>query len=94
MLRILRTGEERREISVHLHYFLLADILAQLHCDELQGFLFARPMSEPTLMKWLGQRGAPAPLASNAVPLDTHEESEREASDIATAWSELEASSP
>lgn len=30
MLRILRTGEERREISVHLHYFLLADILAQL----------------------------------------------------------------
>ena len=30
MLRILRTGEERREISVHLHYYLLADILAQL----------------------------------------------------------------
>lgn len=30
MLRILRAGEERREISVHLHYFLLADILAQL----------------------------------------------------------------
>lgn len=30
MLRIVRPGEERREISVHLHYFLLADILAQL----------------------------------------------------------------
>ena len=71
-----------------------ADILAQLHCDELQGFLFARPMSEPTLMKWLGQRGAPMPLASNAMPLDTTEESAREASDLATAWSELEASSP
>ncbi len=71
-----------------------ADILAQLHCDELQGFLFARPMSEPTLMKWLGQRGAPMPLASNAMPLDAQQETDREASDIATAWSELEASSP
>jgi hypothetical protein len=30
MLRIVRPGEERREIAVHLHYFLLADILAQL----------------------------------------------------------------
>ncbi len=71
-----------------------ADILAQLHCDELQGFLFARPMSEPILMKWLGQRGTPMPLASNAVPLDAHDESDNEASDLATAWSELEASSP
>ncbi|WP_286742146.1 EAL domain-containing protein, partial [Aquabacterium sp. UBA2148] len=71
-----------------------ADILAQLHCDELQGFLFARPMSEPTLMKWLGQRGAPMPLASNAIPLDTQPEADPEASDIATAWSELEASRP
>ena len=71
-----------------------ADILAQLHCDELQGFLFARPMSEPILMKWLGQRGAPMPLASNAVPLDAPQEADNEASDLATAWSELEASSP
>ena len=30
MLRIVRPGDERREISVHLHYFLLADILGQL----------------------------------------------------------------
>lgn len=30
MLRIVRAGEERREVSVHLHYYLLADILAQL----------------------------------------------------------------
>ena len=71
-----------------------AEILAQLHCDELQGFLFARPMSEPTLMKWLGQRGAPKPLTTSAMPLDATDESAREASDLATAWSELEASSP
>ncbi|MFX6015170.1 EAL domain-containing protein, partial [Acinetobacter baumannii] len=38
-----------------------ADILAQLHCDELQGFLFARPMSEHTLLNWLRQRGSPVP---------------------------------
>ena len=30
MLRIVRPGDERREIAVHLHYYLLADILAQL----------------------------------------------------------------
>ena len=30
LLRIVRPGEERREIGVHLHYLLLADILVQL----------------------------------------------------------------
>jgi len=71
-----------------------ADILAQLHCDELQGFLFARPMSEPTLMKWLGQRASPQPVTSTTAPVEFDEDSAREASDIATAWSELESSSP
>ena len=70
-----------------------ADILAQLHCDELQGFLFARPMSEHTLMNWLGQRGSPTPLSSltgaQGVPA---EEDVREAQDRATAWSDIEAS--
>ena len=30
LLRIVRSGAERREIAVHLHYYLLADILSQL----------------------------------------------------------------
>ncbi|WP_395711680.1 hypothetical protein [Reyranella sp.] len=30
LLRIVRTGDERREIAVHLHYYLLADILKEL----------------------------------------------------------------
>lgn len=30
LLRIVRTGSERREIAVHLHYYLLADFLKQL----------------------------------------------------------------
>src|SRR5215831_15793122 len=30
LLRIVRKGAERREISVHLHYYLLADILKEL----------------------------------------------------------------
>ena len=30
LLRIVRAGEERREIAVHLHYYLLADILRDL----------------------------------------------------------------
>jgi hypothetical protein len=27
LLKLVRPGEERREVSVHLHYYLLADIL-------------------------------------------------------------------
>ena len=30
LLRIVRRGAERREIAVHLHYYLLADILKEL----------------------------------------------------------------
>jgi hypothetical protein len=30
LLRIVRKGGERREIAVHLHYYLLADILKEL----------------------------------------------------------------
>lgn len=30
LVRIIRSGAERREVAVHLHYFLLADILAEI----------------------------------------------------------------
>jgi len=30
LLRILRPGQERREFGVHLHYYLLADILKEI----------------------------------------------------------------
>ena len=30
MLRLVRAGEERREITVHLHYYLLADMLKEI----------------------------------------------------------------
>lgn len=30
LVRIVRGGAERREVAVHLHYFLLADILAEI----------------------------------------------------------------
>ena len=30
LLRLVRTGEERREIAVHLHYYLLADIMKEI----------------------------------------------------------------
>lgn len=30
MLRLVRSGEERREITVHLHYYLLADLLNEI----------------------------------------------------------------
>jgi len=30
LVRIVRSGAERREVAVHLHYFLLADILSEI----------------------------------------------------------------
>ena len=70
-----------------------ADILAQLHCDELQGFLFARPMSEHTLLNWLRQRGSPVPPTQVRVAPDpVADVPGREDDDLVTAWSDLETS--
>ena len=30
LVKLLRSGEQRREVSIHLHYYLLADILAEM----------------------------------------------------------------
>lgn len=30
LIRIVRAGEQRRQVAVHLHYFLLADILLEM----------------------------------------------------------------
>jgi len=43
-----------------------AAILARLHCDELQGFLFAKPMPEHALLAWLVQRGTAVPSSHSA----------------------------
>lgn len=67
-----------------------AKILAHLRCDELQGFLFAKPMPESALLAWLVQRGTMVPsvqLASHtgrATPQDAH----------AYGWVDMEAASP
>jgi diguanylate cyclase (GGDEF)-like protein len=70
-----------------------ADILARLHCDELQGFLFARPMAEHTLLKWLKQRGQPMPPTRVEItPEPEGRVAMRDDEDLATAWSRLEPS--
>ena len=30
LLKLVRPGEQRREVQMHLHYYLLADVLAEL----------------------------------------------------------------
>ena len=45
LLRIVRRGQERREIAVHLHYYLLADILKELG----QGLARENPLDESHL---------------------------------------------
>jgi diguanylate cyclase (GGDEF)-like protein len=47
-----------------------AAILRQLQCDELQGFLFARPMPEQALLAWLVQQDVGVLAASDATPED------------------------
>ncbi len=42
-----------------------ADVVAAMGCDEVQGFLYAKPMSEPQLLAYLQQRNA---IASSAQP--------------------------
>ena len=45
LLRLIRTGEERREIAVHLHYYLLADLLKEIG----QGLASQEPLDESHL---------------------------------------------
>jgi EAL domain-containing protein (putative c-di-GMP-specific phosphodiesterase class I) len=66
-----------------------ADILARLQCDELQGFLFARPMPEHVLMSWLGQRARRPTLPRAASPQARHE-----AEELAHAWHDMEVGHP
>ena len=42
LLRIVRAGDERREIGIHLHYYLLADILRDIG----QGLSEHEPLDE------------------------------------------------
>lgn len=42
-----------------------ADVVAAMGCDEVQGFLYAKPMPEPQLLAYLQQRNA---IASSAQP--------------------------
>ncbi|WP_159099015.1 putative bifunctional diguanylate cyclase/phosphodiesterase [Aquabacterium olei] len=60
-----------------------AAILRDLDCDELQGFLYARPMSGPDLLNWLRQRD-PGSVSRFAV----HNEQADPA--VPSAWSQLE----
>ncbi|MDX9845023.1 MAG: EAL domain-containing protein, partial [Aquabacterium sp.] len=70
-----------------------AAILTRLQCDELQGYLFARPMPAQDLLPWLGQRGA-VPLAHvvrGAAPVAQDAPIDRGVADDAalTNWSDL-----
>lgn len=46
----------------------MAQLLREARCDELQGFLFARPMPAPGLLQWLAEREPRALTASPAQP--------------------------
>lgn len=67
-----------------------AAILTQLQCDELQGYLYARPMPEQALLVWLVQQGmavSPPPVRSKAhVPGDEAMNGD----EVITAWSDLD----
>jgi EAL domain-containing protein (putative c-di-GMP-specific phosphodiesterase class I) len=67
-----------------------AAILTQLQCDELQGYLYARPMPEQALLVWLVQQGmavSPPPVRSMVhVPGDEAIDE----GEVITAWSDLD----
>jgi len=47
LLKLVRTGEDRREFTLHLHYFLLADILAGVAEDLARTPPLDEPHREP-----------------------------------------------
>ncbi|MFY9811497.1 putative bifunctional diguanylate cyclase/phosphodiesterase [Aquabacterium sp.] len=66
-----------------------AAILTHLKCDELQGYLYARPMPAQALLLWLGQRGAVVTMPQT--PDDGAEEASEVLPDgeVLTTWSDL-----
>lgn len=60
-----------------------AAILRELACDELQGFLFARPMSGAALLTWMG----PPPARTATL---RPEQGDNSQDDPPSAWSSLE----
>ena len=58
-------------------------ILRELACDELQGFLFARPMSGAALLTWMG----PPPARTATL---RPEQGDNSQDDPPSAWSSLE----
>ncbi len=46
-----------------------ADILIRYACDELQGFLYAKPMPDSALQGWLAQRASLPTVAANAADM-------------------------
>lgn len=67
-----------------------AAILTRLRCDELQGYLYARPMPEQALLVWLLQRG----VALSPPPVRHHLRvaggSAVDEADLVSAWSDLD----
>jgi diguanylate cyclase (GGDEF)-like protein len=69
-----------------------SNILARLHCDELQGFLFARPMPAQLLLAWLSQRGANVPVLPTDITPTTLSANDASLADADTdIWPDLEA---
>jgi len=67
-----------------------ARILARLQCDELQGFLFAKPMPESALLAWLVQRGTTVP----PVLKDSHTGRATPQDAVVYGWTEMETAGP
>ena len=55
--RVVAEGVETEEVL---------DLLARWGCDEVQGYLFARPMDAPSLDAWLAEGRGPEPARMTA----------------------------
>ena len=79
-LKVVAEGVETQEQSA---------VLTRLQCDELQGYLFARPMPDHALLAWLTQRGVPL-VQSPVRGAVRQEEAGFDVSEIITAWSDFD----
>jgi EAL domain-containing protein (putative c-di-GMP-specific phosphodiesterase class I) len=57
-------------VAEGVEYLAQADQLAQLGCDELQGFHFSRPLTPQALLQWLQNGQKPPEQRQISVPSD------------------------
>ena len=68
----LARGLKLRSVAEGVEDAVLAGRLREMGCDEVQGYLYARPLAVVDLEAWLADQGRRAPCPASSVPPGVH----------------------